>query len=268
MLDSTSRFADRYGPWAVVTGASSGIGREFARELAALGLNVVLVARNESELKTLAEELVTQHGIEARSLAMDLSQPSASHELDLSTIDLDVGLLVANAGFGSAGTFLELDLDEQTNMLDLNCRALMQQTHRFANRMQTRNQSGIIHLSSIVAFQGMPHAAHYAATKAYVQVFAESLRSEFSSLGIDVLAVAPGPTKTGFSSRASLVMSSAMSPSIVAQSSIKKLGRTTTTMPGFQSKLLGLPIRMLPRFLRIQIMGNVGKGMVREKAAV
>ena len=138
----------------------------------------------------------------------------------------------------------------------------MEQTHHFAKRMKSRSHSGVVLLSSIVAFQGMPFSANYAATKAYVQVLSESLRAELEPEGIDVLSVAPGPTQTRFADRAGMEMKSAMDPSVVARAAIRGLGRRTTVLPGLTSKLLGLPIRMLPRPMRVMIMGSVGKGMV------
>lgn len=199
-----TEFKKHYGPWAVVTGASSGIGREFALELASLGLDLVLVARNEDSLDTLARDLADEYGTESLVVSLDLAEPSATERLVELTRQLDVGLLVASAGFGMAGLFVEQERERHSQMVDLNCRALMEQTHSFAKRMKTREQSGMILLSSIVGFQGMPYSANYAATKAYVQVLAESLKVELASDGIEVLAVAPGPVATKFGETAGM----------------------------------------------------------------
>lgn len=258
---SRNHFA-RYGEWAIVTGASSGIGRAFAMQLASTGLNVILVARDESKLVELANEIKQTCRVEVRHFALDLADADSVALLDAYTIDLDVGLLVASAGFGTAGEFLDSDLDQQLAMVDLNCRSVMEQAYRFGQRFKGRSRSGIILLSSIVAFQGMPYSANYAATKAYVQSLAEGLAHELAPHSIDVLSVAPGPTESAFAERAGMKLGNTASASSVASASLRVLGRRTSILPGFLAKLLGGPIAWLPRSTRVWLMGRIGKGMV------
>ena len=162
-------FQNRYGKWAVVTGASSGIGRSVAAELAARGLQLVLVARSKAELELIARDLSTQYGGEARVVAADLATASGIARIESESQDLDVGLLVAEAGFGTAGNFLDAKLADELAMTDLNCREVMQSRLNFGKRFAKRGRGGLILFGSLVGCQGTPHAAHCAATEAYDQ---------------------------------------------------------------------------------------------------
>lgn len=259
--DHQKRFRDRYGPWAVVTGASSGIGKELAIQLAASGLNLVLVARNADALEQLAATLTTTHVVECRVVVLDLSHVDSMQTLIHATENVDVGLLIASAGFGTSGAFSDGSMADELAMLDINCRSLLQQTWHFSRRFVQRGRGGIVLLSSIVAFQGNPWTANYSATKAYVQSLAEGLALELAPRGVDVLSVAPGPTATGFASRAGLRMGKAMNPADLAQPILNALGRRTTVLPGFLSKLLTYSLATLPRWARVRVMGMVMKGM-------
>jgi uncharacterized protein len=261
-----SRIAQRYGPWAVVTGASDGIGQAFARYLAAEGLDLVLVARREGALAALAEELKQRHGVRARVIAMDLSTRSAAHQLAAATADLDVGLLVAAAGFGTSGALLDGSLASETEMVELNCRAVMAQAWHFGPRLARRGRGGMVFMSSLLAFQGTPRAANYAATKAYVQTLAEGLRVEWAPLGVDVIAAAPGPIRTGFAARAGLQMPQALPAEVVARVTMRALGRSTTVRPGWLSKLLGWSLAALPRWGQVRVITQVMKGMTAHQA--
>ena len=196
------RFYSRYGPWAVVTGASSGIGRALAVRIAEAGVNLVLVARSQSVLAQIASELSEKNDIECRVVAADLASEGGVDLLLAATRELEVGLLVEAAGFGTSGLFIDSPLDREFDMLNVNCRALMALSWHFGRRFAEQGRGGMILLSSIVGFQGMPHAAHYAATKAYVTSFSEALRIELRGHGITVLAVCPGPVHTGFGTAA------------------------------------------------------------------
>ncbi len=207
----------RYGPWAVVTGASDGIGRAAVEELARQGFGVVLVARRAAALEDLARLLEARHGVATRVLSVDLSSPDQAARVERETRDLDVGLFFAAAGFGTSGPFVEADIEPELNMIDVNCRALVQSTHGFARRFVARGRGGIVLMSSLVAFQGVPRAADYAATKAFVQTFAEGLAREIKPLGVDVLASVPGPVVSGFGARAGMAIGSGQTPEEVAR---------------------------------------------------
>jgi short-subunit dehydrogenase len=256
-----SALAKRYGPWAVVTGASEGIGRSFATALAKSALNVVLVARREGALRDLADRLRQDHGVDAMVIAADLSSPGESARIERETRHLDVGLLIAAAGFGVSGPFVDNDIHVELNMIDLNCRALTQMTHAFALRFVARRSGGVVLMSSLVAFQGVPRAANYAATKAYVQTLAEGLHDELRPLGVDVLASAPGPVRSGFGPRAGMRIRSGQTPDEVAEASLKALGRRTTVRPGFLAKALEASLKPLPRGGRVKMMARVMAGL-------
>jgi short-subunit dehydrogenase len=259
------RFRARYGPWAIVTGASSGIGRAIALRLADAGLNLVIVARRRGALDELAKSLTAKHDIEVRVLSADLAVETSVETIASATNDLDVGLLIASAGFGTSGPFLESKIEFETEMLSVNCRALLGTCHHFGHRFSARGRGGMILMSSMVGFQGMPFAAHYAATKAYVQTLAEALYVELAPLGIDVLAAAPGPVHSGFAARAGQRMGRALEPEDIAQPILDALGRKSTTLPGFLSKLLRYSIVPLPRWARVRIMGMVMEGMTKHR---
>ncbi|MCZ8252154.1 MAG: SDR family NAD(P)-dependent oxidoreductase [Hylemonella sp.] len=252
---------ERYGPWAVVTGASDGIGRAFARALAAAGLNLVLVARRAHELEALARELAAQHAIDCRVLAVDLADRDAMLQLQDATWELDVGLMVACAGFGSAGPLLEQEAATEAAMVDVNCRAVLQQCWHFGRRFAARGRGGVVLMSSLVAFHGTPWSANYAATKAYVQSLAEALAHEWQSQHIDVIACAPGPVASGFARRAGMQMARADRPQVVAERTLALLGRRHTVRPGTLSKVLGWSLATAPRGLRVAIMGRIMRGM-------
>lgn len=261
MSATTSRIAQRYGPWAVVTGASDGIGQAFARYLATEGLSLVLVARREEALAALAAELQQAAGVQCRVVALDLSALSASAQLADATADLDVGLLVAAAGFGTSGPLLSAPLAAEADMTDLNCRAVMAQAWHFGQRLARRGRGGVVFMSSLLAFHGTPRAANYAATKAYVQTLAEGLRVEWAPLGVDVIASAPGPIRSGFAARANMQMSGALHAEVVARVTMRALGRKTTVRPGWLSKLLGWSLATLPRWGQVWVIAQVMKGM-------
>lgn len=256
---------EHYGPWALVTGASDGIGRAIALELAAAGLDLVLVARREEVLRELADEIRRTHMRACHVIALDLGVIGTGEELDARTAGLDVGLLVAAAGFGTSGGLLDIPLADELAMVDVNCRAVVEQVHVFGPRLAARPRSGLVLLSSLVAFQGVPRAATYAATKAFVQTFAEGVRHELGAQGCDVLAVAPGPVHSGFADRAGMTMSMGQTPAEVARGVRRALQRRKrgTVRPGFLSKLLEASLALLPRFGRVHMMRRIMASMTR-----
>ncbi len=258
-------FLSKYGPWALVTGASDGIGYAFAEQLAALGFNLVLVARRADRLHELGHKINEKHGIETCVVSADLGTEEGLAEVVRSTADLDIGLLVASAGYGTSGPLLAANLQREHNMLEVNCFAVLQQCVVFGNRLAKRGRGGIILMASLVGWQGVPKSAHYAATKAYVQSLAEALRVELKPKGIDVLASAPGPVNSGFAERADMRMGSAVLPAAVAKASIEALGHKGTVIPGNLSKLLTYSLLPLPRTLRTRILAQVMGGMTKHQ---
>lgn len=255
------RLRARYGGWAVVTGASDGIGREIACRLAEAGLPLVLIARRGAALEALSQELAARHGVQVHALPADLSTPQGIEAVRAGTKPLDVGLLVAAAGFGTSGPFLDADLAVEQEMLAVNCGAVLALRHAIGRRLARRGRGGIVLLGSIVGFQGVPRAAHYAATKAYVQSLGEALHVELAPAGVDVLSSAPGPVRSGFGARADMRMGLALQPRDVAQATLEALGRRTTARPGWLSMLLYAALALLPRALRVHVMARVMGGM-------
>lgn len=260
-----SAWVNKYGPWAVVTGASEGIGRALAEEVAARGLHVLLVARREEALQALGAELRGRYGVETEVLALDLARPEAVETLLARSSSREAGLLVACAGFGSSGAFLEGEVGTELEMLDVNCRAVLALSHAFGRRFAAQGRGGLILMSSIVAFQGVPFSANYAATKAYIQSLAEALHLELAPLGVDVLAAAPGPIHSGFAARAGMKMGTALAPRDVAGATLRALGRRMTVRPGWLSKALELALQV-PRWARVRIMRLVMGGMIKHRA--
>ncbi|MEO1118462.1 MAG: SDR family oxidoreductase [Pseudomonadota bacterium] len=266
MGNNESGFRNRYGQWALVTGASDGIGRAAAEVLAAHGMNLVLVARREKLLHQLANHISDVFDVECRSMPTDLAEPGETGRLIAELEGLDIGLLVAAAGFGTSGPFSDGALLKEQQMLAVNCGAVLELTHHFSQRFVARGSGGLVLLSSIVAFQGVAGSAHYAATKAWVQTLGEGLHTELSDQGVDVICVAPGPVDTGFATRANLVMKNAASPHVVAKETLAALGKKRTVRPGRLAKLLGLALTV-PRWARIRIMKQVMAGMTKHQRA-
>jgi uncharacterized protein len=264
---SALKLQQRYGPWALVTGASDGIGRAFAEHLATYGLHLVLVARRRNVLEAVAQTLRERHGVQCLVFEADLCDRQAVQWLVDATAGLEIGLVVTAAGFGAGGPFLQSPLAKELEMVDLNCSGVMALGWHLARRMLPRRRGGLVFLSSVVAFQGVPGAAHYAATKAYVQTLAEGLRAELAPLGLDVLAVVPGPVRSGFGARANMRMAQTVSPATVAAQSLHALGRRAIVRPGGLSKLLGWTLVTAPRALRVAIMRRVMAGMTAHQHA-
>ncbi|MBX2798943.1 MAG: SDR family NAD(P)-dependent oxidoreductase [Myxococcales bacterium] len=258
------QFAQRFGPWAVVTGASSGIGEAVARQLASKGLDLVLVARRADRLSALSAQLHAQGG-QCRVVALDLTGDAACEQLVEHTSDLDVGLLVHAAGFGLGGPHLDRPLHQHLEMLDLNCRSTVELVHAFLPGLQRRGRGGIALVGSILGFHGVPWSAHYAATKAFVVSLAEGLQVEAAPHGVDVSVHAPGPTRTGFFERASMQAGSAADPHSVAGHIVRRLRSRRVVLTDWLGWLIRLSTSTAPRWLRVRIVGQVMRGMTHHR---
>jgi len=263
MSARAGELARRYGPAAVVTGASDGIGLAIARHLAQEGFDLVLVARRAARLEEIAASLRREFGRDVRAVAADLATPEGIGAVLDATVGLDAGLLVAAAGFGTSGPFVDGQLADDLSMIDVNCRAVVALAQPFARRFVARGRGGIVLMSSLVAFQGVPRAAVYAATKAFVQSFAEALRLELAGASVDILASAPGPVASGFAARAGMTMGLAANTTAVARGTLAALGRRAVVRPGWLAKGLEASLSVLPRALRVRIMALVMAGMTR-----
>ncbi len=187
-------------PVALVTGASVGIGEQFARQLAERGHDVVLVARDAARLEVLAKEIEAASGVRAEVLAADLTDAAQLASVEARVRDVD--LLVNNAGFGTFGSFHTLDIETETREIDLNVIALVRLTHAAASAMAARGRGAILNVSSLAGFQPGPSNATYGATKAFVTSFTEAVHEELKGTGVSVTALCPGFTHTEFQARA------------------------------------------------------------------
>jgi short-subunit dehydrogenase len=252
----------RFGPWAVVTGASSGIGREIARQVAASGINVVLVARRVARLEEVGRALASEFGAESRVVEADLSTPSSLAQVERATADLDVGLLVGNAGAPNAGELWNVDPNELARAVHLKVNANLMLVHRFASRLVARRRGGILLVSSIGGLNGVPYVTNTAAVEAYVLTLGEGLHVELARHGVNVTVLMPGPTLT--ESMAKMGVDPAempmkpMSAARVAAEALRALQRNRPThIPGRVNRLMA---RLMPRSLATTMMGAlIGK---------
>ncbi len=250
------------GTTALVTGASGGIGEQFARQLAARGVNLVLVARSEHRLRTLAEELQTNHpGIRATVLAADLSRPDAADSLadDLQATGTTIDLLINNAGIGSHDLFLDEDPANVAGEIQLNCGSLVALTARMLPAMAARGSGGVINVASTAGFQPIPTMAVYGATKAFVLSFTEALWEETRQSGVRVLALCPGPTETQFFQVAAagkqVMARGRQSPAQVAEVGLHAFEsrRGPTVICGLSNRMLSSGYRVMPRALMVRV---------------
>lgn len=253
-------FLTRYGPWALITGASAGIGQAFALELAARGLNIVAVARRQHLLDRLKIEIDTRHRVEVRTLALDLTAPRAVETIDHGTRDIDVGLVIPAAGMAVAGEFIASTPETDDTMARLNMHIPLQLTRLFADRIIARQRSGgVLLVSSLFAYQGVPYFAHYTATKAYILLLGESLNVELKKHNIDVTVLSPGLTATDMPANLPLDFSKLPLPyqsaATVAKAGLRALGRKASVVSGLTNKFFAWQNRLTPRKLPIWLFG-------------
>lgn len=256
-----NHLANQYGPWALVTGASTGIGAEISHKLAAAGLNIVATARNAERLETLQQTLQSQYGVQVETVSVDLSAEGAAAQLAQQTEHLDIGLLVANAGMENNGHFGDIDLASETRLLALNVVSPMQLSHAFTRRFKQRGGGGILLTSSLFAYQGVPYFANYAASKAYVLALGEALNVELKPYKIDVSVLSPGFTITPMTEDIDIdfnkIPISQHQPGYVADTGLKALGRKASVIPGFLNNFFAWQNRLIPRVWPTQLFGKL-----------
>jgi short-subunit dehydrogenase len=251
------RLVDRYGGWALITGASAGIGEAFARALAAAGFPLVLSARRTERLEELALELSGKHGVEVRSVALDLGEPGGAERLADAVADVEIGVLVANAGFGYVGRFDRQDPERLRAMIELNCIAPVVLANRLVAAMRRRGRGAVLVTGSVAGRQPVPLNGVYAATKAFDASFGEMLWAEMLGSGVDVLVVEPGATETEFQIVAGETAHPGETPEAVVETSLAALGRTSSVVSGWGNWLRTVAIRLLPRSIAPLIAGTV-----------
>ncbi|HET6852830.1 MAG TPA: SDR family oxidoreductase [Pyrinomonadaceae bacterium] len=254
----------------LITGASSGIGAAFARKLAARGRNVFLVARSEDKLIALCNEIGRLTSIRAQYLALDLQQPDAGALLleEAGKRGLEIEMLINNAGFGSMGDFVKLDLDRELEMIQLNVRSLVDLTHRFLGPMRERKRGAIINVASTAAFQAVPYMATYAATKAFVLSFSEALWDENRSHGVHVMALCPGVTETNFFQAAGIdrpPMRTVETAEDVVETALRALERRKSTVISGWTNLFTVEAeRFVPRSVVTKVAGKALRSRFEE----
>lgn len=247
--------------WSLVTGASSGLGVEFARQLAKRGSNVVLVARRESLLQNLREELVKLNGVTVHTIAMDLSTREAPDRLysEVSQLGILVDVLINNAGFGLYGRFAEIPWQREENMLDLDIFTLTHLTKLFVKDMIARGSGHILQVASIGAFQPTPLYASYSAAKSYVLNFSEALHYELRDTGVQCTALSPGITATEFLQHAGQTATPYQRMMMMKSADVARIGidallrGKSSVVPGFLNAMTAWSTRLMPRRLQAAV---------------
>lgn len=251
---------DRYGGYALVTGAARGIGRAFAEYLAADGFDLLLVDRESEETVALAAGLRAKHGVDARPMICDLAEPGLEEKAQDWAERYEIGLLINNAGISLLDPFFDISLDAHLNTLDLNCRATLVLTYVLGKSMASRGRGGIIIVSSASGLSGSPYFCHYAATKGYGLNLACGLWSELRGSGVDVLAVCPGMTNTKPVQDQELDKDLPFyipltAPEAVALGALETVGRQPALVPTLADRMsAGLLSKLLPRGWTLSIM--------------
>jgi len=255
-------FRSRYGPWALVAGAAVGLGAEFAHQLAARGLALVLLDHDEEALRRTAQAIVSARGVAVRAVVMDLGRADLVEAIAGDVAGAEVGLLVYNAALGTVAPFLAMDPSHTQRMLDVNCRGPLLLAHALAPAMAARGRGGILLMSSLSGSFGSAQLAVYAATKAFALVLADALWVELRERGVDVLAVQPGSTRTpGWQSSQPPAGSAAalpvMEPADVVREALDALGAGPSLIAGEENRRAAEVLRRLDRRQAIEIMSQI-----------
>lgn len=246
----------KYGDWALITGASSGIGLCFAEELSRLGFNLILVARNEDKLDSLSQSLSEKSLIKCEVIATDLAKEESVKVIIQRTKTKEINLLINNAGYALTGEFLGATGQSHTDVMKINSVVPMQLSHHFGQKMKAKGKGGIINVSSISGTMPLPYWSVYAASKAFLKSLSEALWYELKPKGVDVLAICPGTTKTNFHETAGM-RSSGLSAKQVVDTALQNLGKRPSVIVGANNLWLVSFITLLPIKLRLKL-GAIG----------
>lgn len=257
---------EKFGPWALITGASSGLGAEFARQLAPSGMNLALTARRKGRLDSLAEELSDKYDIKVETIKADLSTDNFIHDIREVTDPLGIGLLINNAGFALTGAFLSNSLESELDLFHVNSRAPLILAHKFGRHMALKKKGGIIFVSSLVASTAAPFWLGYSSSKVHNLYTGLSLWGELRKQGVAVQVLCPGPTSTEFGKVAGISSGGRSMPvEKVVAASLKNLGRKPIVIPGVRNKTIYFLSRLLPKKINAIIVGK-GISKMKQKA--
>lgn len=251
---------EKYGDWALVTGASSGIGEAFAKQFAKMGINLVIIARRFDRLKSLAELLEKEHQIKVIPLQLDLTDNNFISKLDSNIADIDVGILINNAGAGLNGPFTGYNPDDMQHLIKLNCIAPVMLTNYFVQKMTQRKKSAIIFISSILGINSTPFVSVYSASKAFSYLLGGSLWFELRKNNIDVLTVTPGSTKTEFP-RLNKKGKFQSAPEDIVNAVLDALGKKIYVTYGIMNKITIWIGKFLPKRILLNITGRLAEKM-------
>jgi short-subunit dehydrogenase len=257
-------FKEKYGKWALITGGSSGIGKEIAKEIAKKGLNIILVARGKEELDKTQSELTSSYSITVKTIAADLSTEEGIAKIKNESDIYSVGLFVAAAGMEVNGAFEKNNVDKEVMALQINIIALMKLTHHFVNKMTPNKKGGLLFVASLSGHMPNPYFANYAGSKSYVLNFGASLYGELKPKGIDVTVLSPGLTNTPMVKDNGVNWSKtpmkAMDANEVASIGVNALGKKLMAIPGAKNKIMEAIAKHSP----LQMQANRNEKMMRK----
>jgi short-subunit dehydrogenase len=259
MQRESDGFATRYGKWAVIAGASEGLGAAFADALAARGMNLLLLARRADPLEGTAQRIRMERGVGVRTLPIDVAEPGFTDALVDATVDLEIGVIVYNAAFAPIGNFLDVSQEDLSRVVDVNIRGPIAFVHTLAPAMAARHRGAVVLMSSLAGLQGSPRIATYAASKAFNTILAEGLWGELRQNGIDVLASCAGAIRTpGYAESTGHNVPEApgtLDPAEVAEQTLAALGHGPVLVPGWVNRIaIFLMGHALPRGATVRLM--------------
>lgn len=265
---SNDAFRSKYGPWAIVAGSAVGLGAEYSRQIAAKGLNLVMIDREPGPLAATADAIRKEHGVEVKTLEVDLARADVGERVAAGAAGLEIGLLVYNAAIGTVAPFLETTPQLEDAVIDVNCRGPLRLVHAFVPAMVSRGRGGVILMSSMSGNFGSAQLAVYAATKAFTLVFGDAIWAELAPQGVDVLTVQPGSTRTPgwLSSQPSdpgAEIMPAMDPAEVVREALATIGVEPRIIPGDANRQGAELLAQLPRRQAVEMMSQLTAKLVR-----